>query len=144
MTITKMILLDLYIFIHCIKWPCEKLLTEPRLSSPHWERVNKEIEATGPDVCSLWRLQIRSERRYGKYTVKQFEISIIITSCLLSLVSRVTFHTGESRGSLWREGIGSSSWAHSDMTLCYCLQSRAELSIQVVCIYPAERRKQQL
>lgn len=48
-------------------------------------------------------LQISRGGRYEKCTIKPFEISIVIMSCLLSLESRVTFHTGESRGSLRRE-----------------------------------------
>lgn len=48
-------------------------------------------------------LQISRRGRYEKCTIKPFEISIVIMSCLLSLESGVTFHTGESRGSLRRE-----------------------------------------
>lgn len=66
-------------------------------------------EAIGPDVCSLRTLQIRRVSRYEKYTIKPFEISIVIMSCLLSLESRVTFHTRKSRGSLRRERIRLSS-----------------------------------
>lgn len=75
-------------------------------SFPHLaERGDQEIAAIGLDVCSLWKLPIRRISRYEKYTIKAFEISIIIMSCLLSLVARVSFHTRKSRGSLWRERI---------------------------------------
>lgn len=76
--------------------------------------VNKE---TGQDICLLRKLQIRCKSRHKKYKIKQFEISIVIMSCLLSLESRVTFHTRKSRGALWRENhvvkSDSVKWIHT-------------------------------
>lgn len=47
----------------------------------------------------------KAHRQIRKYTIKQFEITIVIMSYLLSLISRVTFHTRKSRGSLKRGKI---------------------------------------
>lgn len=98
---------------------CVKAPRRAEALQPHWERLNKEIEAIGPDVCLLGKLQIRHISRYEKYTIKQFEISIVITSYLLSLPSRVTLHTRKSRGSLRRERIGLSSVSDSEMNTHY-------------------------
>lgn len=76
--------------------------------------VNKE---TGRDICLLRELQIRCISRHKKYKIKQFEISIVIMSCLLSLVSRVTFHTRKSRWSLWRENQVVKSNCQCEMNI---------------------------
>lgn len=98
-------------------------------SFPHLaERGDRAIGAIGLDVCSLWKLQIRRISRYEKHTIKAFEISIVIMSCLLSLVSRVSFHTRKSRGSLWGERIKlSRTW--NGFTLFHSDSQRRYLTI---------------
>lgn len=92
--------------------------------------VNKE---TGRDICLLRELQIRCISRHKKYKIKQFEISIVIMSCLLSLVSRVTFHTRKSRWSLWRENQVVKSNCQCEMN-SHCLTMTADTGL-CICVY---------
>ncbi len=58
-------------------------------------------------------------------------------SCLLSFVSRVTFHARKSRRSLWRERIRLSSTMWNDLKLFYS-DHRPLHPWWIFCIYPVE------
>lgn len=139
MTIRKMVLLSLYIFIGRIesKWKplAERRLSPPPLSERGGGCGGRRRGAIGPRCLHRQprTLQIRRRGRYEKCTIKPFEISIVIMSCLLSLESRVTFHTEESRGSLRREKNQIVKRNMQRISLC-----RRSLRLQISFVYPIE------
>lgn len=130
MTITKMISLDLFIFIHCTKSLCESS-TGQNLHLTGRERTERCLLTLEPSDKAQKPIR-------GKNTMKQFEIRIVITSCLLSLVAVVTFHTGKSSGSLRRERIKS---VNCYFPLANLQRARTLHSWRLRHVYPAEMLK---
>lgn len=94
MTITAIILLDPYIFLH-------RLDGQSR-SVPHPQHSDR---GNGPSRCLLWKHQIKCERQIWEIHNKAIWDWLRKTSYLLSLPSRVTFYAEKSRGALWRERV---------------------------------------
>lgn len=109
------LLLDLYIFIHCIK---------PLDGNFHHCSVResrRRSEGRTLMFAHFGGLEIRYIGRYEEYKAKQFEISILIMSCLFSLESRVTFHSKKSRRPLWKQR--NQSVKCSAARVEYCTQA---------------------